>query len=45
MQKFKETGDAKFTFTKMNQIKLVLKMIWLMELLKIKQKQQLQRKF
>ena len=32
-------------YTKMNQIKLVFNMIWLLKILKIQRKEQLQKKF
>ena len=35
IQKFKETGDKKYIYTKMNLIKLVFNMIWVIEILKI----------
>ena len=40
IQKFKETGD-KAIFTKMNLIRLIFNMIWLMEILKIEQEERL----
>ena len=35
IKKFKETGDSRYIFIKMNQIKLLFNMIWLMDILKI----------
>ena len=43
IQKLEKTGDAKYIGRK-NQIKLVFNMSWLMEILKIQQKEQLQIK-
>ena len=40
IQKFKETGN-KAIFTKMNLIRLIFNMIWLMEILKIEQEERL----
>ena len=40
IQKFKETGN-KVIFTKMNLIRLIFNMIWLMEILKIEQEERL----
>ena len=40
IQKFKETGDQTI-FTKMNLIRLIFNMTWLMEILKIQQEKQL----
>ena len=44
IQKFKETGDTNYIY-KMNLIRLVFNMIWLMEILKISQEEQLLIKF
>ena len=44
IQKFRETGDTKY-IGEMNLIKLVFSMTWLMEILKIQQKEQLLIKF
>ena len=35
IKKIKETGDSRYIFIKMNQIKLLFNMIWLMDILKI----------
>ena len=44
IQKFKKQ-EVQNTFTEMNQIKLVLRTIWLMEIVKIQQEEQLLIKF
>ena len=42
---FEETGDSRYIYIKMNQVKLVFNMIKLIEILKIQQDEQLQIKF
>ena len=41
IQNFKETGDTRYIFAKMNLIKLAFNIIWLIEILKIKREEQL----
>ena len=44
IQKFKETGDTSYIY-EMNLIKRAFNMVWLMEILKIQQEEQLPIKF
>ena len=44
IQKFKETGDTSYIY-EMNLIKRAFSMVWLMEILKIQQEEQLPIKF